>query len=94
MAHAFVMDFAGGTLDQYDEVISRMGFTPNGAGAPGALFHWAAKSDDGLRVVDVWETPEAFNNFADTQIGPITAAVGIEPPVVTAYEVHNTLTAP
>jgi len=91
MAFAYVMDFAGGTLDQYDRVISKMGFSPNGRSAPDSLFHWVAKTDEGLRVVDVWETEEAFHAFAETQIGPLTAAEGLAAPVVTAYPVHNYL---
>ena len=89
MPHAFVMRFPDGTLDQYDRVIEKMdlgGQTPENA-----VFHWAAKTDDGLLVVDVWETAEAFQAFADSKIGPITAEEGIAPPQVEHYEVHNTL---
>jgi hypothetical protein len=43
MAVAVVMDFEGGTLEQYDEVVDRMGFAREGAGAPGGLFHWGAR---------------------------------------------------
>jgi hypothetical protein len=93
MAVAVQMDFAGGTLAQYDEVIEKMGFTPGGPGAPGGLFHWVAKTEDGLRVVDVWETKEQFERFGEEQIGPITAEVGINPGTFTVYEVHSYLTA-
>jgi hypothetical protein len=91
MPYAFVMDFAGGTTDQYDRVISKMNL--GGKTAPNSLFHWVAPTEDGLRVVDVWETVEAFNNFAETQIGPLTAAEGLPAPTVTPYEVHNYLSA-
>jgi len=95
MPVAAVMEFKNATLEQYDEVIARMGFEPGGAGAPGGLFHWVTATDDGVRVTDVWETAEQFQQFADTQIGPITQEVGIDgPPEVTMYEVHNYLTAP
>lgn len=94
MAIAAILDFNGATLDQYDQVIEKMGFTPGGKGAPGGLFHWVAATDDGIRVVDVWETREQFERFADEQIGPYTQEVGIPgPPEVTVYEVHNHLTA-
>ncbi len=94
MAVAAVLDFEGATLDQYDQVIDKMGFTPGGKGAPGGLFHWVAATDDGIRVVDVWETREQFEQFADEQIGPYTQEVGFAgPPKVTLYEVHNHLTA-
>ncbi len=94
MAVAIVMDWDEGTLEQYDEVIGKMGFEPNGVGAPNALFHWAAKSGDGIRVVDVWESREAFDAFAQDQIGPLTAQAGLAEPKMAFFDVHNTLTGP
>lgn len=94
MAIAAQLDFKGGTLDQYDQVISKMGFSPGGPGGPGGLFHWVRKTDDGIRVIDVWETREAFDTFAQEKIGPITVEVGVpNPPEVRVFEVHNYLTA-
>ena len=36
-----------------------------------------AKTNDGIRVVDVWETKEQFERFAQEQIGPYTREAGI-----------------
>ena len=44
MAIAIVMDWDEGTLDQYDEVIGKMGFEHGGTGAPDGIFHWAART--------------------------------------------------
>jgi len=93
MAVGVVLNFPGGTLDQYDQVVQKMGFTPGGAGAPGGMFHWVAKTDDGFRVTDVWQSREQFESFAEEQIGPYTQEVGLTPPQPTFYEVHNYLTA-
>jgi len=94
MAIAAVLEFPGGTLDQYDQVIERMGFQHEGAGAPGALFHWATQTENAVLVTDVWADRETFDRFAEERIGPITAEVGIPgPPRITFYEVHNYLTA-
>jgi hypothetical protein len=94
MAVAIQMDFNGATLDQYDQVIEKMGLRAGGAGAPGGLFHWVTKTDDGIRVVDVWESKELYEKFAQDEIGPITQQVGVpSPPVLQLYEVHNHLTA-
>jgi heme-degrading monooxygenase HmoA len=89
MAHAFIMRFPDGTTDQYDQVIEKMDL--GGKSAPGGLFHWSAQGDGELVVVDVWETPEQFQAFADEKIGPITAEVGVNPPQIEDYPVHNTL---
>ena len=92
MAVAIEMNFKGATLDQYDQVLELMGLTPGNPAPPGAIFHWAAETADGLRVVDVWETREAYDKFAQEQIGPYSAQVGITaPPETTYYDVHNTL---
>jgi hypothetical protein len=90
VAVAIIMDFEG-SLDQYDQVIEKMGLQ-DGSTPPGAIFHWVAKTDTGMRVVDVWESRDVFEQFAQEQIGPYTAEVGIEgPPAMTFYDVHNTL---
>ena len=90
MAVAIEMDFEGATLDQYDQVLELMGLEAGGGAPPGAMFHWAAETDTGLRVVDVWETREAFDRFAEEQIGPHTATVGFPgPPSLTYRDVHS-----
>jgi hypothetical protein len=89
MAVAIIMDFPGGTLDQYDQVIEKMGLEPGGDTPDGALFHWVTQTPDGLRVVDVWETQEAFDRFAEEQIGPYSQEVGLQPPQSTVHDVHN-----
>jgi hypothetical protein len=86
------MEFVGTTLDQYDQVIGKMGFEPKGQGAVGGLFHWVAATDGGIRVVDVWETKELFEAFGAETLGPITHELGIAPPEMTFLEVHNYLT--
>jgi hypothetical protein len=90
MAVAIEMVFRGGTLAQYDEVMRMMdlGDTP----PAGALFHWVAATDDGIKVVDVWETLDQFNRFAGEHIMPNAAKAGFDgPPETTTHEVHNHL---
>jgi hypothetical protein len=91
MAVAFKMRFPGATIEQYEQVLELMGFTGDVADADGAIFHWVAKTDDGLLVVDVWESDEQFERFSEEQIGPFTQQVGMGPPKITRHEVHNTL---
>ena len=93
MAVAVQMDFSGATLDQYDEVVKKMGLTPRGPGAPGGISHWVDKTDDGLRIVDVWETKEQFERFAQEQIVPYAREAGFPgEPELRFYEVHNYFT--
>jgi hypothetical protein len=94
MAVAVVMEFNDGTLDQYDQVVEKMGLSPGGAGPPGALFHWTTVTDGSVRVTDVWETREQFDKFAEEKIGPLSAEVGMgAPSSVTFHDVHNHFTA-
>jgi hypothetical protein len=84
MAVAVEMTFKGATLDQYDQVIQKMGLTRGGPTPPGAISHWVAKTDDGVRIVD---------QFAAEQIGPYSREAGItEAPQMRVYDVHNYLT--
>ena len=93
MPVAVEMNFKGATLDQYDQIIQKMGLTPGGATAPGAISHWVAQTDEGIRVVDVWETQDAYDKHAAEEIGPFAAEAGItEAPEMRVYEVHNYLT--
>jgi hypothetical protein len=93
MAVAVQMDFDGATLEQYDRVLEKMGLQKRGAGPRGAISHWVTKTDGGIRVVDVWESREQFERFAQEQIGPFSAEVGIPgPPKLTFHEVHNYFT--
>jgi len=93
-AVAVQLDFTGATLDQYDEVVKRMGFRPGGPGAPGLMFHWINRTTDGLRATDVWESQEQFEDFSEENIGPISRDVVFPaPPKVQFFEVHTYLTA-
>ena len=95
MAVAVEMNFKGATLDQYDQVAALMGHTPGGPTPPHAISHWVAQTNDGIRVVDVWDSQAEYEKFAQEQIGPYAAQAGFPgAPEVTFTEVHNYLTAP
>src|SRR3954454_13412780 len=85
MAHCFIMDFETGTAEGYDAVMVDMGLA--GRLPEHALFHGAGAHGSGWRVVDVWETPEAFQAFAAEKIGPISGRHGFAPPRVTGFPV-------
>jgi hypothetical protein len=94
MPIAVVSDFKDTDLDQYDKVIEALGYTPGGPGADGLLFHWATKTPDGLRTVDIWQDRETADAHAQAEIGPAAAAAGITAEPRVAYiDVHNYLTA-
>jgi hypothetical protein len=94
MAVAVVLEFDG-TLDQYDEVMQKMGLAAESADMPeGGLFHWVTPTDSGFRVTDVWESREQFDRFAQESIGPLSAEAGItSEPHISFHAVHNYLSA-
>ena len=52
MAVAVELNFAGGTLEQYDRLMSRF----EGALAPGNLLHASGAFASGFRALDVFES--------------------------------------
>jgi hypothetical protein len=47
-----------------------------------------------IRITDVWQDRETFDDFAEHQIKPYTAKVGVAAPAtVTFYDLHNYFTA-
>lgn len=86
------IDLPGATLEWYDEVIETAGFLPGGPLVTNALSHWVTKTDDGICIVEVWESREAFKSNAKHRMGTIMDEVGIPgPPVIEFFEVHNYL---
>ena len=81
MAIVMVQDIPGGTQEQYDEVAKRL-TGGRGLGSladwptDGILSHVAGPTADGWRVVDVWESEEAFARFGAV-IGPILEEIGM-----------------
>src|SRR2546422_11576885 len=93
MAVAVQLEFKGGTLEQYDQVIQKMGFRPGGPSAPGALFHWVTKTPDGIRVVDVWRSREGVEKVSGGQIVAFTREAGFTaPPERQVFQGHNLVT--
>lgn len=93
MAVAVIMEFTGATLEQDDQVTGKMGLIPGGPGPDGALGHWVAAADDGIRVTDLWQTKELYDAFTKERIGPFSAEAGFPgPPKVTYLDTHNYFT--
>jgi len=92
MAILMVHDAPGGTKEQYEQVFDLV--ITGGAGTriedwpvDGILAHAAGPTDDGWRVVDVWESEEAFQKFGEV-IGPALAEVGM-PGEPKLFPLHN-----
>lgn len=59
--------------------------------APGVLFHVAGPTREGFRAIDVYDSLEAADRLAADSVMPIAMELGLTPPDVTQFDVHNTL---
>lgn len=71
MAYAFVQDVAS-SWEQYERIIAAMAET-----APsGLILHVAGPTDEGFRIIDVWESEKAWQRFEADSLAPTIAALG------------------
>ncbi len=88
MSFLMQMKWDGVTPEQYEIVRSIVNW--EGDVPAGAMFHTAGFHNNALRVTDIWESPEHFNNFVQTRLMPGTAAAGIEgEPQLDVFPVHS-----
>jgi hypothetical protein len=92
MKTVMIMKWEGVTPEQYEQarkLINWEGDTPKGA-----IFHVAAFGNNALRVTDIWESEEEFNNFAQSRLMPGVAQVGIAgEPQVELFPMHTIFVA-
>jgi hypothetical protein len=83
------------TPDQYDAVDAAM--NPAGDPPDGLIAHSARFDGDTLKVLDIWESPEAFGAFAESKLGPtIGETLGDDAPPAPEpkfTELHNAYSA-
>jgi hypothetical protein len=84
--------FEGVTREQYEESVRKLTGGKSRLESPadwpvdGLLAHTAGQGESGFRVVDVWESEEAFGRFGETLI-PILQELGVagEPEIYPAH---------
>jgi hypothetical protein len=75
--------FQGLTQEQYEKSVNKVSGgksrmeSPSDWPVEGLLAHITGQGETGFRVVDVWESEEAFNHFGETLL-PILEEIGIE----------------
>ena len=71
------------TRERYEEVVRRLTGGKSRLESPadwpveGLLVHTAGQGESGFRVVDVWESEDAFRRFGESLI-PLLQEVGVE----------------
>jgi len=89
MAVVMVQDASAASLAQYDQVVKEL--EAAGQGNPlGRLSHVCARKEGGYLVVDVWESQEAFDRFAQTLV-PLLERAGGAMGQPNFYPLHNAI---
>jgi hypothetical protein len=95
MPWAYVQLASAGTWETYEKVSKELNPSP----AEGLLFHAAGANADGKwRVIQVWDSEEAFIRFRDEQLAPtLLRVLGQDhmaqgPPPIEAFDVREIYT--
>jgi hypothetical protein len=71
VAYAFVQDIAS-SWEQYEQVTAQL-IEP----APeGLILHVAGPTDEGFRIIGIWESEQAWRRFQTERVQPAVAALG------------------
>jgi hypothetical protein len=85
-----ILEFDDFSSDDYDAMSASM--DAHAAGSHPAVVHTAAVASDGrFVVVDVWESPEAFAAYAQSQIAPAGEDIGLGRLEPRFIPIHNTM---
>jgi hypothetical protein len=78
----------GLTKDMYENVRKEVNWEGNPP--PGVIFHAASFDDSGnMRVADVWESEDHWNNFLNTRLKPSFQKGNVPPPKTEIFQIHN-----
>jgi hypothetical protein len=88
MSTVMSMEWAGITQDQYNQVMRTLDLDKNPPA--GGIFHVAGFTGSTLRVVDIWESQQAFEKFQKDRLAAAVQKAGISgQPKVQFYPAHN-----
>ena len=88
MAFVAVLDINELTIEEYDSIIASMGVESRPAS--GIYLHIAAPMEGGLRIIELWDSKEGFEQFIQERMLPAAKALGIERQTsVTVTPLHN-----
>lgn len=84
MSDALILEFTGGTADQYNAVNTILGIDPEtgeGDWPAGLLSHTGATNAAGdLMVFEVWDSQASQEAFMSSRLGPALGQAGVPQP--------------
>ena len=82
------LDVADLTVAEYRKVMDELGVERRPEG--GIYLHLTTPTEDGFRVVEIWDEKEGFDRFVEQRLAPASAAVGVEHSMgITVTALHN-----
>jgi len=85
------LEVPGGTTAQYDRANAVMGLAEDAGLPAGLVVHACAVTDDGIVVVDVWDSTSSLDDFARERLGPALKEAGLATATPRISPVHNLL---
>ena len=88
MTFGIVIDVAA-PIEFYDKAHAEITRRITGK-VEGLICHVGRATPTGVQILEIWESKEQYEQYAQEKIGPYTQQVGIPgPPRITFYDVHN-----
>ena len=86
MAIGLIFEGPGVTQAQYEQVRDEV--APGNKRPPGLQYHVAGPTDNGWRVIEVWESQEVLDRFFQEKLGQALskAHISVQPQT---FQVHN-----
>jgi heme-degrading monooxygenase HmoA len=82
------MEFPGGTTEQYDE-INRILTVDDDTPPEGLILHMCGKTDDGIVIMDVWDSAEDAAAFFESGLGDALEQAEAPQAETQMHKVHN-----
>ena len=91
MAVLMTLEVPGGTTAKYDRTNEILGIAGEHDAPPGLITHVCGITDDGILVVDVWDSVAALDDFARNRLGAALEQAQMPPAEPRTSPVHNFL---
>ncbi|MGZ4385372.1 MAG: hypothetical protein ACXVZO_00455 [Gaiellaceae bacterium] len=91
MAVIMMFEAPGASLGDYEEVNAVLGIQGDDDAPDGLIWHAACQTNDGVQIVDVWESEQKLGRFFEDRLQAALAQVGIEPAeprIVPVYKLY------
>ena len=89
MAILMTMDMPGGITEQYDRTNEILGIHGDANAPEGLISHVCGVTDDGVLIIDVWDSEESLHRFFEEGLGAALAEAGAPQADPTVVPVHG-----